>query len=175
MAVIQNINVSTPNDNLGDTLRNSQEKANANFAELNAKKVEVVAGKDLSESNFTAAEKAKLAGIAAVAEVNVQSDWNQSDDTQDSYIKNKPSSPNAIPIFVYDGIIGVTVDFATGQQTFNLPVNGAVCLKVYINGALQYKTTANNASLPNRWSQTGDVVTITKTTVLNNYIYIEYQ
>jgi hypothetical protein len=175
MALIQNINVSTPNDQLGDTLRDSQVIANENFEELNAKKVEVTAGFGLSESNFTAAEKTKLSGIETGAEKNVQPDWNQSDDTQDNYIKNKPSSPNAIPIFIYDGIIGVTVDFVVGQQAFNLPINGAVCLRLFINGALQYKTTANNASLPNRWSQTGDIVTITKTTVLNNYIYIEYQ
>ena len=40
MATIDNINVSTPNDGLGDSLRNSQIKANNNFFELNDKKVE---------------------------------------------------------------------------------------------------------------------------------------
>lgn len=42
---------------------------------------------------FTQAEKDKLATIADNAEVNVQSDWNETDDTLDSYIKNKPSIP----------------------------------------------------------------------------------
>lgn len=40
---------------------------------------------------FTATEQSKLSGIAAGAEVNVQSDWNQSDSTADDYIKNKPT------------------------------------------------------------------------------------
>lgn len=55
-------------------------------------KVDKITGKGLSEANFTDAEKTKLAGIAAGAEVNVQSDWNQGDDAADDYIKNKPTN-----------------------------------------------------------------------------------
>ena len=55
-------------------------------------KVDKITGKGLSEANFTDAEKTKLAGIAAGAEVNVQSDWNQGDDAADDYIKNKPAN-----------------------------------------------------------------------------------
>jgi hypothetical protein len=36
-------------------------------------------------------DKAKLDGIAAGAEVNVQSDWNEADSTADDFIKNKPT------------------------------------------------------------------------------------
>lgn len=60
---------------------------------LLAGKVDKVDGKDLSTEDFTAAEKAKLSGIAAGAEVNVQSDWNQTDTDADDYIKNKPTIP----------------------------------------------------------------------------------
>lgn len=42
---------------------------------------------------FTSTLKSKLDGIASGAEVNVQSDWNQSDSTADDYIKNKPAIP----------------------------------------------------------------------------------
>ena len=45
-----------------------------------------------TDNNFTTAEKTKLSGIESGAEVNVQSDWNQTDNTKDDYIKNKPSS-----------------------------------------------------------------------------------
>jgi len=45
---------------------------------------------------LTAAEKTKLAGIEAGAEVNVQSDWNQSDNTADDFIKNKPTIPTKL-------------------------------------------------------------------------------
>ena len=51
-------------------------------------KVDKVNGKGLSTNDFTTAEKTKLGGIEAGAEVNVQSDWNQSDSTKDDYIKN---------------------------------------------------------------------------------------
>lgn len=44
---------------------------------------------------YTATEQSKLSGIEAGAEVNVQSDWNQSDNTADDYIKNKPTIPAA--------------------------------------------------------------------------------
>ena len=47
-------------------------------------------GKGLSTNDYTTAEKNKLAGITAGAEVNVQSDWDQTTTTADDYIKNKP-------------------------------------------------------------------------------------
>ena len=42
---------------------------------------------------FTATEQTKLSGIESGAEVNVQSDWNQTDSDADDYIKNKPTIP----------------------------------------------------------------------------------
>lgn len=53
-------------------------------------KVDKVTGKELSANDFTDVLLAKLNGISAGAEVNVQSDWNQTNNTQDDYIKNKP-------------------------------------------------------------------------------------
>lgn len=44
-----------------------------------------------TDNNFTTALKNKLEGIESGAEVNVQSDWSQSDNTKDDYIKNKPN------------------------------------------------------------------------------------
>lgn len=68
-----------------------------------SKYVEKVQGKQLSEEDFTSALKAKLEGIQAGAEVNVQSDWNQSSNAADDYIKNKPDltiyAPLASPTF----------------------------------------------------------------------------
>lgn len=54
-------------------------------------KVDKVTGKGLSTNDFTDTLKDKLDGIASGAEVNVQSDWNQTTTTADDYIKNKPS------------------------------------------------------------------------------------
>ena len=90
MATIQIVNVSQPNDGLGDKLRTSQVKANGNFAELNDKKVEKQQGRDLSDVNFSLADKQKLDSIQAGAETNIQSDFLIADTTQDGFIKNKP-------------------------------------------------------------------------------------
>ncbi len=55
-------------------------------------KVDKVSGKQLSANDYTTADKNKLAGIMAGAEVNVQSDWAVTDSDADCYIKNKPAS-----------------------------------------------------------------------------------
>ena len=52
-------------------------------------KVDKVSGKGLSSNDFTNDLKTKLDGIAAGAEVNVQSDWNAT--SGDAFILNKPS------------------------------------------------------------------------------------
>lgn len=57
-------------------------------------KVDKETGKGLSSNDFTTEEKNKLAGIEAGAEVNVQANWNETDQTADSFIKNKPSIPS---------------------------------------------------------------------------------
>lgn len=59
-----------------------------------ANKVDKVTGKGLSTNDYTTAEKNKLAGIAANAEVNVQSDWNAT--SGDAFIKNKPTIPSNV-------------------------------------------------------------------------------
>lgn len=166
-------NISTPNDGLGDDLRSAFDNQNQMNTELYGNKVDKELGKGLSSNDFTNADKAKLDDLPTDAEKNVQSDWAQSDDTADDYIKNKPTLEYPTLYFL-DGIIGVTTGFIVGQQNFTIPAS-AVCERVYINGALQYPTTNNNTTLTNRWVQVDDVVTITKTTVLNNYILIEYR
>lgn len=56
-------------------------------------KVDKVSGKGLSTNDYTTTEKNKLSGIAEGAEVNVQSDWNESSSSSDAFIKNKPTIP----------------------------------------------------------------------------------
>lgn len=76
----------TRNDHYLDNegLRQVWEKIKGTF-------VQQESGKGLSTNDYTTAEKNKLAGIAAGAEVNVQSDWSQTNTSADDYIKNKPS------------------------------------------------------------------------------------
>lgn len=61
---------------------------------LEQAKVDKETGKGLSTNDYTTAEKNKLAGIAANAEVNVQSDWNAT--SGDAFIKNKPTIPSNV-------------------------------------------------------------------------------
>lgn len=53
-------------------------------------KVDKVEGKGLSTNDFTDEDALKLAGIEDGAEVNVQADWDEADNTADDFIKNKP-------------------------------------------------------------------------------------
>ena len=65
----------------------------------------------------TAADISKLAGIAAGAEVNVQSNWNETNSSSDAYIQNKPTNVSA---FTNDAGYLTTVGWndVTGKPTF---------------------------------------------------------
>ena len=67
------------------------------------KYVVAVTGKGLSTEDFTSALKTKLEGIAAGAEVHVQADWTEADQSSDAYIAHKPDltvyAPLASPAF----------------------------------------------------------------------------
>ena len=73
----------------------ADEYTNAQIDNKLSNKVDKETGKGLSTEDYTTAEKEKLAGIASGAEVNVQSDWNQSDTEADDFIKNKPALDGA--------------------------------------------------------------------------------
>lgn len=53
-------------------------------------KVDKEDNKGLSTEDYTTEEKTKLSSIEEGAQVNIQSDWNQLDETSKDYIKNKP-------------------------------------------------------------------------------------
>lgn len=64
----------------------------------------------LRDGLMTATDKQKLDGVASGAEVNVQSDWNQSTSTADDYIKNKPTIPT-----ITDTYSGTSSDGMSGK------------------------------------------------------------
>lgn len=77
-----------------------------------------------TDNNFTDADSAKLAGIAAGAEVNVQSDWNESDSSSDAFIANKPTQKPVVAganISIVDGQDSVTISATvpTVDQTYS--------------------------------------------------------
>lgn len=71
---------------------------------------------------MSASDKTKLDGIATGAEVNVQSDWNQTTTTADDYIKNKPSSMPASD--VYSWAKASTKPSYTASEVGALPLSG---------------------------------------------------
>ena len=78
-------------------------------------KVDKVFGKQLSTEDYTTAEKTKLAGIQAGAEVNVQANWSETNSTLDSFILNKPT-------------LGTVASKNVGSAIGSIQENGAVLL-----------------------------------------------
>lgn len=108
----QQIQETSVIDNRGTQL--TQKLTNINTSIYNTTqalddKQDTIPGKSLSSNDFTDYYKDKLKGIEEGAEVNVQADWGESDNTADSYIKNKPS-----------------IDTVVTQGSNNLITSGAV-------------------------------------------------
>lgn len=101
--------------------------------------VQKESGKGLSTNDFTTAEKEKLAGIAAGAQVNVietvkvngtaltpsskavnieivqaQADWNETSSSSSSFIKNKPTVPEPLPVYGDNPLMDGTASPGTG-------------------------------------------------------------
>jgi hypothetical protein len=121
-----------------------------------ALKVDKVTGKGLSTEDYTSAEKTKLDGIAAGAEVNVNADWNAT--SGDAQILNKPTIPTATNQITNNGADGVNpfitaLDIPTQNQASTLVrevknMTGATLTKgtvVYISGANGSKALVSKA------------------------------
>jgi hypothetical protein len=91
-----NVNITKENIGLGnvDNTADADKPISTATQTALSGKVDKVTGKGLSSNDFTTEEKNKLAGIEAGAEVNVQANWNESDQTSDAFIQNKPSIPS---------------------------------------------------------------------------------
>lgn len=76
-------------ERIWDKIDDIDEVDAAQDAEIDTK-VDKIEGKGLSTEDYTTTEKTKLSGIEAGAEVNVQSDWDETNDDADDYIENKP-------------------------------------------------------------------------------------
>ena len=78
---------------ISDAVKHITAAERANWNDANDKK-HTHANKSIIDK-LTQAMLDKLAGIAAGAEVNVQSDWSATDSASDAFIKNKPTSMTA--------------------------------------------------------------------------------
>lgn len=151
------IDISTPNDGLGDPLRTAFESVNTMFTELYNGVVFKETGKGLSSNDFTDTEQTKLAGIAEGAEVNVKSDLLQEDDLADDFVKNKDA---ALP-----GRTPPQIQLYAGVSTFTVPVNAIV------SSVLLVRTVLWDID---EWTQTDNLITITKTMNTGNRIQFNF-
>lgn len=102
--------------------------------ELNNTKVTVIEGKGLSTNDYSTLEKNKLAGIEGGAQVNVQSDWNQTDNTRDDFIKNKPD--------IFDSGIVVDIgEYNSSPKTYTTEEANAIyqAITAILNDSLKPK------------------------------------
>jgi hypothetical protein len=107
---------------------------------------------------MSAADKTKLDGIAAGAEVNVQVDWSVTDNTSDAFIKNKPTIPAAYTLPVADATTLGGIKKGTG---YTIASDGV--LNITFPAALTYKGTADPTAAAPATPAVGDVWISNKT------------
>jgi hypothetical protein len=142
-------NVSTPDSGLGAALRTGFVDQNTMNAELYDTVVFEVIGKDLSSNDFTDAEKAKLAGIEALAQVNVPINF--------SDLIGAPTinSIAAFPDTRFDYVDTTSFDLPPNVQAISVRKNGNPTEFVVTN-----------------WTQSANVVTYGGTMVVGDYLII---
>ena len=97
-----------------------------------------------SETNglMTSSDKTKLDGIATGAEVNVQSDWNETNTNSDAYIQNKPTIPSGNQIIDWTGSTAGTIH-STNIPTLNQDTTGTAAKATKINLTAETTDTTN--------------------------------
>ena len=124
-----------------------------------------------TDNNFTTAEQTKLSGIESGAEVNVQSDWSQSDNTADDYIKNKPTIPTATSDLVNDSgftAVSVTQIQSTGTKIAEVEVDGVTTELYAPTGGGGSYTAGDGIKI------TGSVISLEYLSVVNGAVNLTF-
>lgn len=133
----------TVSDTITDlTLAEAINELDQDVIDLQDNKVDKVTGKGLSTNDYTTAEKNKLAGIEAGAEVNVNADWNAT--SGDAQILNKPTLGAAASKGVVTSI---------SSDSANLPTVTAVknYVQTAITGSASFQGTAPTNFAPTNY------------------------
>ena len=116
---------------------------------------------------MTSAEKTKLSGIAAGAEVNVQSDWDQTITTADDYIKNKPSLATVATSGSYNDLSNKPTIPTVNNATLTIQKNGTT-VKTFTANASANVTA--NITVPTKTSDlTNDSGFLTSSTAVTSF------
>lgn len=121
-------------------------------------KVDKVAGKGLSTNDYTDDEKNKLAEVASGAEANVQSDWNETDNSSDAFIKNKPTLGTAAAKDVPVSGNASTTQVVMGNDTRLTDARNAADVSAWAKADTKPTYTASEVGLGNVVN-TGDSAT----------------
>lgn len=103
-----------------------------------------------TDNNYTTAEKNKLAGIAAGAEVNVQANWTQTTTTADDYIKNKPTLATVATSGSYNDLSNKPTIPTVNNATLTIQKNGTT-VKTFTANASSNVTA--NITVPTQTSE----------------------
>ena len=103
----------------------------------------------LSNFNFNQTRKQKLDSIENAAQVNIQADWDEADNTSDSYIHSKPTlfSGSYNDLQNKPTNLATTNDLASKQNTIILQNNAVNVSDTSQVGSLSFGTGANANTL----------------------------
>jgi len=115
-------------------------------------------------SLFTPADKTKLNGIESNAQVNVHSNWSETDPESDAFILNKPDL-STLGTF--------SKRYAGSGQDYTLPT-GAIAFQAFVNEYPHFPEELGFESDLNTFTQTGTTLTFKETIELGSRIRILY-
>ena len=150
--LIKEIEIDGINHPIGADAKNISVDENTNLIEALNDKVAKDGNKTLSTNDYTTTDKQKLDGIAAGAEVNVQSDWSETNKQSDAYIKNKPTIPS-----VGDGTVTI-IQGGQKRGSFSMNQSGNTTINLEAGGSGSGEVAATDAVIENSLTVNGYVV-----------------
>ena len=107
-----------------------------------------------TDNNFTDAEKTKLGNIESGAEVNVQSNWNETDTDSDAYIQNKPTLAAVATSGSYNDLTDQpTIPSGTQLLPPATPADENKVLSVDENGYPDWVTPGSTQQVQSDWTE----------------------
>ncbi len=113
---------------------------------------------DTEWSGSLSSALSKLSGIENGAQVNVQSDWNQTNDTADDYIKNKPSIPSRTSDLFNDSYFPSDANYNHTDNNYTTEEkNKLASLSNYDDTALSNRVTTIEGEIPSQASSSNQL------------------